>query len=399
MRSPVRNGPPGMPETLFRATRRSRAAVALAVAILLAACDDAPPGAMQQMPAPEVRVVSLERESVTLTRELPGRTRPYLIAEVRPQVTGVVRERLFDEGSLVAAGQPLYQLDDAVYRAAFQSAKAALARAEAALEIARLNAARAESLIDTQVISDQELRNLQAVRQQAAADVEVAAAQLENSRIRLDYARISAPIAGRTGASSVTPGALVTADQAEALTTVQQLDPIYVDVTQSASEQLSLRRQLSKEALQRANEIPVTILLDDGERYAREGKLLFADAAADPTTGSVAMRIVVPNPDHLLMPGMYVRAQVSTAIIEDALLVPQRGITRDPRGHATALVLAEGDIVEQREVEVRDAIGDRWLVAGGLDVGDRVIVEGLQKVRPGQPARVVPSDAVANEGT
>ncbi len=385
-----------MPETLPRPSRRLLIAAALAAYVLVPGCgNDAAPG-MQQKAPPEVRVVTLAREPVTLTRELPGRTRAYLVAEVRPQVTGVVRERLFEEGSRVEAGEPLYQLDDALYRTAFQSAEAALRRARAALEIARLNAQRAESLVDSGAVSDQELSNLQATHEEAKADVAVAEAQLGNARVRLGYARIRSPIAGRTGKSTVTPGALVTADQSTALTTVQQLDPIYVDVVQSATELLNLRRQMNELALQRAREIPVTILLDDGSRYEHEGTLLFEDAAVDSTTGSVALRIVVPNPDHLLLPGMYVRAEVSTAIIEDALLVPQRGITRDPRGNAKALLLNDANEVEQRDVEVREAVGDRWLVAGGLEAGDRVIIEGLQKIRVGQPARLAPAEASGN---
>lgn len=362
---------------------------AAAALFLLAACGDEATDAPAAMPPPEVGIVTLEPERITLTRALPGRTSALLVAEVRPQVTGIVRERLFEEGSFVEAGEPLYQLDDATYRAAYQSAAASVTRAEAAEEIARLNAERAAELRKTNAISQQEYQNLLAIEQQAAADVAVAKAQLENARVRLDYARIRAPISGRVGKSTVTAGALVTADQSEVLTTVQQLDPIYVDVTQSASEILRLRRQLSANALELANEIPVTILFDDGGRYAHEGTLTFEDAAVDPTTGSVAMRIVVPNPDTLLLPGMYVRAEVGNAVLDDALLVPQRGITRDPKGQAVAMVLTDENVVEQRVVELREAIGDRWLVESGLEAGDRVVVSGLQKIQPGQPVQVV----------
>jgi membrane fusion protein (multidrug efflux system) len=382
-----------MLDTSPRLSRRLIAAFAIATYLLLPACGNDQGSGARQMPTPEVRVVTLQRESLTLTRDLPGRTRAYLVAEVRPQVTGVVRERVFEEGSRVEAGEPLYQLDDALYRTAFQSAEAGLERAKAAQAIAELNAGRAESVVASGAVSDQELRNLQAAQAQAEAEVAVARAQLESARVRLGYARIRAPIAGRTGKSTVTPGALVTADQSDALTTVQQLDPIYVDVVQSATELLNLRRRLNELALQRARAIPVRILLNDDSQYEHEGKLLFEDATVDPSTGSVAFRIVVPNPDHLLLPGMYVRAQVSTAIIEDALLVPQRGITRDPRGNATAMLLNAANEVEQRDVEVREAVGDRWLVAGGLEEGDRVIVEGLQKIRVGQPARLAPAEA------
>ncbi len=350
---------------------------------------------MAQMPTPEVRVETVREQSVTLSRELPGRTRAYLVAEVRPLVTGVIQERLFDEGSRVEAGTPLYQLDDATYRAEFQSARAAVARAEAAFEIASSNASRAESLIDSGAVSEQELRNLQGTRQQAEAEVAVTKAQLENARLRLAYARIRSPIAGRTGRSTVTPGALVTANQETALTTVQQLDPMYVDVTQSAAEVLRLRRQMTEADVERANELPVTVVLEDGTEYAHEGKLLFSDATVDPTTGSVALRIIVPNPEHLLLPGMYVRAQVSIAIVENALLVPQRGVSRDPRGRAFVMLLTPDNLIERREVEVRTTVGDQWLVTSGLSAGDRVVVEGLQKIRPGQPARVASDEAGA----
>jgi membrane fusion protein (multidrug efflux system) len=373
------------PQPRLRAASPFLAAVGAA---LLAACGDPGAEAPAEMPPPEVGVVTLEPERITLTRALPGRTTALLVAEVRPQVTGIVRERLFEEGSYVEAGQPLYQLDDATYRAAFQSAEASVTRAEAAEKIARLNAERAAELRKTNAISQQEYQNLLAIEQQAAADVAVAKAQLENARVRLDYARIEAPISGRVGKSTMTAGALVTADQTEVLTTVQQLDPIYVDVTQSASEILRLRRQLSANALELASEIPVTILFDDGGRYAHKGTLTFEDVAVDPTTGSVAMRIVVPNPENLLLPGMYVRAEVGNAILDDALLVPQRGITRDPKGQATAMVLTEGDVVEQRVVELRETVGDRWLVESGLSAGDRVVVSGLQKIQPGQTVQV-----------
>ncbi len=370
-------------------------AILLAVgAVSFGACSEAP-DAPPEMPPPAVTVVTLAPERVTLTRELPGRTRALLIAEVRPLVTGIIRERLYEEGSHVEAGQPLYQLDDATYRTVFQSAEASLDRAEAALDIARLNAARAEELISSHAVSDQEYRNLQAIRSQAEADVAVAKAQLESARVQLSYARIRSPIEGRAGISAVTVGALVTADQAEPLTTIQQLDPIYVDVTQSASELLALRQQLSATALRQAEKIPVQILLDDGSVYAHQGMLTFEDAAVDPTTGSVAMRIVVPNPDLMMLPGMYVRAQIGNAVLDDALLVPQQGIARDPKGQAFAMLLAENDIVEHRAVEVRQAVGDKWLVKSGLEAGDRVIVEGLQKVRPGQPAQVTPTDVAA----
>lgn len=372
----------------------SQASLGLAVltSLVLAACSEPQPPMQQGTPA--VSVVTLSSEPVTLTRELPGRTRAYAIAEVRPQVTGIVRERLFTEGGRVAAGDVLYQLDDATYRADYNSAQASLARAEALAEIARLDAGRAEELIKTKVISQQEYQNLMAARREAEADVAVAKAQLASAKVQLDYARITSPISGIIGKSAVTQGALVTAGQASMLTRVQQLDPMYVDLTQSASELLQLRRDLNASALREAEKIPVTILLEDGSRYAHEGELLFSDAAVDPTTGSVAMSVLVPNPEQTLLPGMYVRALVSLAILDDAILVPQQGVSRDAKGRPYAMLVGADETVEQRNIEVRDTIGDKWLVSSGLDAGDRVVVEGLQKIRPGDTVQVISASSV-----
>ena len=353
----------------------------LSSSLLLAACgEEGPP---PEMPTPAVNYVTLEAQPVTLTRQLPGRTSAYVVAEVRPQVTGIIEERLFDEGALVEEGQPLYQLDDSTYRAAWNSARASLERARAAVEVARLSAERAGELIKVDAISRQEYDDATARLAQAEADVAVAEAQVESTAVELAYARISSPIDGRIGKSAFTRGALVTADQSQPLTTVQQLDPIYVDVNQSASELLELRRQLAEKLVRRTEGVPITVLLEDGTEYEHGGELTFADVAVDPMTGSYALRAVVPNPDHLLMPGMYVRAVISNAVLEDGLLVPQQGIARDPRGNASAMVLTDDDKVEQRAVTVRRAIGDDWLVESGLRAGDRVIVEGLQKIQPG----------------
>lgn len=365
--------------------------------ILLAACGE------QQAPPPqggmtEVTVITLQAEPVTLTRQLPGRTNPYRVAEVRPQVTGIVRERLFTEGSRVAAGQPLYQLDDATYRAAWTSAKASLARAEASAEVARLNASRMEDLVEVNAVSEQEHDNAVAAWREAEADVGVAEARVDSAAVQLGYARITSPIDGRIGKSSVTQGALVTADQTAPLATVQQLDPVFVDLTQSASELLKLRRQLSAGLARKADGIPVTIILEDGTRHAHAGELMFEDVAVDPTTGSYALRVVVPNPEHHLLPGMYVRARISNAIIERGVLVPQQAITRGPTGNATAMLVSDDGTVEQREVDVSQTIGDDWLVRDGLEPGDRVIVEGLQKVRPGMPVETTEAEVEAGGG-
>lgn len=333
----------------------------------------------------QVTVVTLKPKAVTLTRELPGRTSAFLVAEVRPQVDGIVKQRLYTEGSVVKAGQPLYQLDDAAYRADHASAEAALARARATLGTARVNAKRSAELVAINAVSRQEDENATAALKQADADVAAAEAAVARSSVTLGYARITAPIGGRIGKSSVTQGALVTANQQAPLATVQQLDPIFVDLTQSSAELLALRQSLRKGGVESAADLPVTILLEDGTRHAHDGKLEFVDVTVDPTTGSYLLRVVVPNPDHVLLPGMYVRAVVGRAVRQDALLVPQRGVARDPKGHTTAMLVNTEGKVEARAIEVSQAVGDQWLVEGGLVAGDRVIVAGLQKIRPGAP--------------
>ncbi|MFO1510194.1 MAG: efflux RND transporter periplasmic adaptor subunit [Steroidobacteraceae bacterium] len=362
------------------------ALLSLAAASLLAACSG---GAAPQGPAAQaVTVVTLKAEPVTLTRELPARINPHLIAEVRPQVSGIIEKRLFTEGGEVKAGQGLYQLDDSTYQAQFASAKASLARAEATLNSARLNATRSAGLAKVDAVSQQDYENATAALLQAEADVKLAQASVRSSGIQLGYARIIAPISGRIGKSSVTQGALVTANQAEALATVQQLDPVYVDATASSSELLALRRELAAGTLTSAvRTVPVTIVLEDGARYSHGGKLTFADVTVDPTTGTFLLRVLAPNPDHLLLPGMYVRAVFSIGTREDGVLVPQQAIARDPKGHTTALVVGKDGKVELRQVQVSRTVGDKWLVDSGLGAGDRVIVEGLQKVRPGSPVQ------------
>lgn len=354
--------------------------LAATLAATLAACgqDDGPPP-----PAVgSVIVETLAPQPLTLTRHLPGRTNAFLVAEVRPQVSGIIEQRLFTEGGLVKAGQPLYQIDDAVYKAEHMGAEAALLRARATLNSTQLAARRAEELIKIDAISQQDYEEATAALKEAEADVKSAAAAVEQARITLGYAQITAPISGRIGKSSVTPGALVTANQPQALSTVQQLDPIYVDLTQSSSEWLQLRKDLAAGEIEQTD-VPVTILLEDGSRYQYPGKLTFADVSVDPTTGSFLLRVLVPNPDSLLLPGMYVRAVVSMGERHNAILAPQQGITRDPRGNATALVVGADDKVERRSVTVSRAIGNRWLVENGLAAGDKIIIAGLQKIQPG----------------
>jgi len=371
--------------------------VVLATITALAACSkqEAPLQGNQAIP---VTVVTVQPQSVTLTRELPGRSTAYLVAEVRPQVNGIIAKRLFTEGGLVKEGQPLYQLDDATYRADLSSAEANLARAQATLITAELNSRRSSQLVKLDAVSKQDDENAAAALRQAQADVKAAQAAAERARVVLGYARITSPITGRTGRSMVTPGALVTANQEAALTTVQQLDPMYIDLTQSSAELLNLRKALARGSLTASRDLPVTILLEDGTNYAHTGKLAFSDVTVDPTTGSFGLRIVVPNPDNLLLPGMYVRAVVGDGEREDALLVPQQGVTRDQKGQSVAMVVSQDDKVEPRVVKVSRAIGDKWLVEEGLAAGDRVIIEGLQKIRPGAPVQATEAGAAPPAG-
>jgi membrane fusion protein (multidrug efflux system) len=369
----------------------------LATVGLVAACggDQAAPQGPDAVP---VSVVTLAPKTVTLTRELPGRTHAFLVAEVRPQVDGIVKQRLYTEGATVRAGQPLYQLDDATYRAEYASAKATLSRAEATLSTARLTARRTAELVAINAVSKQEDEDASAALKQAEADVAAAQAALQRAGVILGYARITSPITGRIGKSSVTQGALVTANQAAPLATVQQLDPVYVDLAQSSAEFLELRKGISAGRIGGASDLPVKIMLEDGTPHAQDGKLAFSDVTVDPGTGSVALRVVVPNPQHVLLPGMYVRALVGSGVRENALLVPQRGIARDPKGNATAMVVAQDGTAELRPVRVSWAIGDQWLVEDGLVAGDQVIVAGLQKIQPGAPvaateAAAAPPDA------
>ena len=364
----------------------------LAIAGLVAACarQDAPPQGPGAVP---VTVVTLTAQAVTLTRELPGRTSAFMVAEVRPQVSGIVRQRLFTEGGMVTAGEPLYQLDDATYQADYASARAEVARAQAALDTARSRARRSAELVASNLVSQQENDNAVDALRQAEADFAAAEAALHKQAVILRYTRVNAPISGRIGKSSVTQGALVTANQEAPLAKVQQLDPMYVDVTQSSAELLELRRQLAASKVEDARDQPVTILLEDGTRYGHDGRLAFSEVTVDPTTGSYGIRVVVPNPENLLLPGMYVRAVIGSAVREGALLAPQQAIVRNSKGDPTAMVVGEDDRIELRAVKVSRAIGDKWLVEDGLAAGERVVVEGFQKIRPGVTVQAVEAGA------
>jgi membrane fusion protein (multidrug efflux system) len=362
----------------------------LVAGLMVPACRSeraAPPPAI-----PEVAIVTVNPERVLLTTELPGRTSAYLVAEIRPQVNGIVQERLFDEGSDVKAGSVLYQIDPAPYQAVYNNAVAALARSEANLPPIRLKAERFRELVAVKAISQQDFDNAAAALKQAEADVEYSKATVESARINLGYTRIIAPVTGRIGKSNVTIGALVTAHQASPLAVVQQLDPIYVDATQSSATLLRLKRNIASGLLKGngPNQTRVKLLLEDGTPYPQEGILKFSEVTVDPSTGSYILRMVFPNPKHVLLPGMYVRAVVQEGEVDRAILVPQQGVSRDPKGNPVALVVDGEGKVQQRMITVDRAIGDRWLVASGLAPGERIIVEGAQKVRPGASVKTVP---------
>ena len=380
-------------------SHRLRASIALLFAsssLILAGCNDSQSATTTAPKDPEVGVVTLAPQSTTLKSELAGRTAAQMVAQIRPQVGGIVQKRAFTEGAMVKAGELLYQIDPASYQSAQASAKATLARAEATASAARLKAKRQADLFAIEAISQQDNEDAQTALQQAEADVASARAALETASINLERTRIVSPIAGRVEASTVTPGALVTANQETALTTVQQLDPIYVDIPQSSLEVLQLRKALSSGALKsEGNAARIQLVLEDGSTYAHEGKLQFAGVTVNTTTGAVTLRALVPNPERLLMPGMYVRARLDKGTDPEALLVPQPGIGRDNTGKATALVVNAENKVEQRKVEVSEAIGTNWRVTDGLKAGERVIIEGSGKVRPGQSVRVVDVQPVA----
>jgi membrane fusion protein (multidrug efflux system) len=360
-------------------------------AVTLAGCGK-PGGWGGQMPPPEVAVVTVEPQPVTLTTELPGRTSPYLVSEVRPQVGGVIKERLFIEGANVKAGQPLYQIDPAPFKAAYDSAAAALAKAEANLATVKLKAERYAELVKINAVSKQDYDDASANQHQAEADVASAKASLETARINLAYTRVASPISGRIGPSAVTPGALVTANQTTTLATVQTLDPIYVDVTQSSAELLRLRQQLANgfEGSD-AGRTKVKLILEDGSTYPLEGELKVSDLTVDQTTGAVTLRAIFPNPKGVLLPGMFVRAVINEASTQTAILAPQRAVSRDPQGHATAMVVDAQGNAQPRVLEAPRTVGENWLVTSGLNAGDRLIVEGYQKTMPGKPVKVAPA--------
>lgn len=351
-------------------------------------------------PKPAVSVVKLHARPVSLTTELPGRVSAYRVAEVRPQVGGVILKRLFKEGDLVATGQQLYQIDPAPYEAALASARATLAHARASVTAAKLTAERYQALAEAHAVSRQDYDNAVAILGQDEADVASGKAAVRASEINLAYTKVCSPISGRTGRSSVTEGALVTVNQAGSLVTVTQLDPVYVDLTQPSTTIVRLKRELTAGQIRHVNgdQAPAKLLLEDGSLYESSGTLQFSEVTVDPGTGSVTLRAIFPNSASLLLPGMFVRATIEEGVREGAILAPQQGITHAPDGSATALIVGAEDKVEKRSVELDRALGDEWVVTKGLAAGDRLIVAGLQKVRPGMEVAVRPQ-ASAHEGT
>lgn len=361
--------------------------LSLIMLLILGGCSGGDPA--PEAPTPKVSVISVQPQSQVLTTELAGRTQAFMVAQIRPQVGGIVQRRLFVEGADVKAGQALYQLDAASYTAALAQSQASLAKSRATLKSAQTTARRDAELVKINAISQQDNEDAQATLLTAAADVQVAEAEVDTARINLAYTRITSPVSGRIETSTVTPGALVVANQDTALTTVQQLDPIYVDVTQSTTELLRLKRDLASGALQSNAEgqARISLKLDDGTTYSQEGRLKVSGVSVNQSTGTVTLRAEFANPEHLLLPGMYVRAVLEQARDDQAILVPQKAVNRSASGVTTALVVVDGK-VEQRELAIDRAVGNQWWVTSGLKAGDQLIVEGGQKVRAGAAVQV-----------
>jgi membrane fusion protein (multidrug efflux system) len=350
---------------------------------------------------PEVAVITVQPERVAITTELAGRPSAFLVAEIRPQVNGLIQKRLFTEGSEVKAGQVLYQIDPALFQAALDNAIASLGRAEAGLLSIRSRFERYRDLLAEKAVSQQDYDDASAAMKQAEADVQYWKAMVETARINLGYTCVTAPISGRIGKSGVTDGALVTAYQPVALATIQQLDPIYVDVPQSTAEMLRLKRRLEDGRLNKdgTNQNAVNLIVEDGKAYPLEGTLQFRDITVDPTTGSVILRVVFPNPEGALLPGMFVRVVVKEGVNEQAILVPQQAVSRDVKGNPSAMIVDAEGKVQPRMLTLDRAIGNKWLISSGLVSGERVIVEGIQKVRPGASVKVAPYDPNGKDGT
>ncbi|MCX6986126.1 MAG: efflux RND transporter periplasmic adaptor subunit [Lentisphaerae bacterium] len=367
----------------------------VALAVFPAGCGRR--GAVPAMPPPEVSIITVKTEKIVLTTELPGRTTAYLVAEVRPQVGGIVQKRLFEEGTEVKEGDILYQIDPSLYQATYDRAKAELGKAEAKIIPLKNKYERHKVLIESKAISQQDFDNTVSDFNTGVAEIQVCKAAVDTARINLEYTKVVAPISGRIGKSHVTVGALVTANHLFPLSTIQQLDPIYVDVTQSSANFLRLKRSVLQ-GLVKSNNVKgakVKLSYEDGSPYPLDGEMQFSDVSVDQSTGSYTLRIVFPNPDSALLPGMYVRAMVEEGIIEDAILVPHQAVTRNMRGEPAVFIADSADKVEIRKLSVDRSIGDNWLIKEGLRPGDRVIIEGVQMIRPGVQVKVIPFGAQA----
>ena len=377
------------------ASRFARNIFMLAACCLVAACDRGG-NAAGERPPPPVVVEEIQQQDFPLIAELPGRILAIRVAEVRPQVGGILQKRLFEEGSLVNQGDQLYQIEAAQYKAAVASARAKVAQQEAVLTKARLREKRLARLINTKAVSQEDYDLAAAELREAEAGVAAAQAALRSASIDLGYTQIVAPISGRIGKSLITEGALVEAEQENELAVIQKIDQVYVDITQSTTELLRLKNELASGRVRRApGAMALTVILDDGSVYGERGELKFSEISVDQGTSSVTLRGVVPNPDHLLLPGMFVRVKVDQGVRENSVLAPQRGVTFDYSGNATALVVGADNVVQRRELELGQAYRDQWLVLSGLEPGDRVIVEGLQKIRNGMPVK--PTSAASKE--
>lgn len=378
---------------LIRTRQLTLAALGAFCVVGLMACGskEAADQPQKQAPVQEVGVITLKAQDIALNAELPGRTQAFKQAEVRPQVSGIIEKRLFTEGATVKAGDQLYQIEPATYQAAVATAQAELARAEANFAAAKSREARYKDLVSAKAISQQEYDDAKATFGEANASIAAAKAALETARINLKYTRVLAPISGVIGKSNVTEGALVAANQAQVLATIQQLDPIYVDVSQSAEALLSLKRKMREGAVSALDEVSVSLKLSDGSDYEYQGKLQFAGVDVSETTGTVVLRAIFPNPDGLLLPGLFVRTQLPEGMSPKAIVAPHLAIARDRTGKATALVVNAEGTVELRQVTLGRAVGHNWLVESGLNEGDQLIVEGLQKTAPGAPVKTVPA--------
>jgi membrane fusion protein, multidrug efflux system len=373
---------------LKKNNKRTFLLLVLVLGLSLVGCSRQKP---PMMPMPEVTAITVQPQKAVLTTELPGRTSAYRIAEIRPQVNGLIQKRLFTEGSDVNAGQVLYQIDPAPFEATVNNAKASLTRAEACLPSIKLRVQRYKELLEDRAVSQQEFDDATSSLNQAEADIQFWKASVETAKINLGYTKVTAPISGRIGKSNVTDGALVSAYQPLSLSTIQQMDPIYVDMPQSTTEMLRLNRHLKEGRLKNNSaQNNVKLILEDGIEYPLKGTLQFRDITVDPTTGSVILRIVFPNPEGILLPGMFTRVIIEEGLQEQAILIPQQAVSRDVKGNPMTMIVDVENKVQMRMLTLDRAIGSQWLVSSGLAFGDRVIVEGIQKVRPGATVKVVP---------